>query len=44
MDNFTLAVLIGMLSIIGALILLVAMDKGAPEPTRTTKPRDKKSG
>ena len=43
MDNFTLAVVIGMVAIIGVLILQVAMDKGAPEPTGTTKPRGKKS-
>ena len=43
MDSFTLAVVIGVVGIVGVLILLVAIDKGAPEPTGTTKPRGKKS-
>ncbi len=43
MDNFTLAVVIGIAAILCTFLGLVLADKGAPDPTQSRKSRRKKS-
>ena len=43
MDNFTLAVVIGIAAILCTLLGLVIADKGAPDPAQAPKSRKKKS-
>ncbi len=43
MDNFTLAVVIGIAAILCALLGLVLVDKGPPDPAQAPKSRRKKS-
>ena len=43
MDNFTLAVVIGIALILCTLLGLVLVDKGAPDPAALPKARRKKS-
>ena len=40
MDNFTLAVVIGIVGVVVSFVCLFLMDKGAPEPAKT---RDKRA-
>ena len=43
MDNFTLAVVIGIALILCTLLGLVLVDKGAPDPAQVPKSRKKQS-
>ena len=43
MDNFTFAVVIGIAAILCALLGLVLVDKGPPDPAQVPKSRRKKS-
>ena len=43
MDNFTLAVVIGMGVVLLIFLGMVVVDKGAPERRETSKPRRKRS-
>ncbi len=43
MDNFTLAVVIGIAAILCVFLGLVLADKGVPEPAPSPKSRSKKS-
>ncbi len=43
MDNFTLAVVIGIVVVLCVLLGLVIVDKGAPDPDQIPKSRGRKS-
>ena len=42
MDNFTVSVVVGIAALVGVLLLLVVLDKGAPEEDDSAKQRGKK--